>query len=250
MLRRIVFLAALFCCGLVRAETITVSAALSLKEALNDIVQQYSADTNDQVNLIFGNSVTLAGQIEKGASVDLYITAVNKPMDDGYADPATRTPVALNRLVLIVPANSKNPPHKFEDLADGRFARIAIADPKTVGMGEYAMQTFAALHLDATLAPRLVLGQNVRDVLIDVSLGQVDAGVVYVTDAALAPKTVTVAAIAPENSHDPIVYSAAVMKAGKADAAAKFLNYLQSDKVRAILTARGFGVPQSTTRPA
>ena len=64
------------------------------------------------------------------------------------------------------------------------------------------------------------------------------------------PKTVTVAAIAPENSHDPIVYSAAVMKAGKADAAAKFLNYLQSDKVRAILTARGFGVPQSTTRPA
>ncbi|MGA3067887.1 MAG: molybdate ABC transporter substrate-binding protein [Tepidisphaeraceae bacterium] len=253
MIRKLAFIGVLFWCAILRAETITVSAAISLKEALGDVAKQYAADTNDQVNLNFGASGLLASQIEQGAPVDLFVSAGAKQVDalvkDGLADPATRTAVATNELVLIVPAGAKNPPAKFEDLTDPRFAHIAIGDPKTVPAGQYAMQTLVSLNLEEPLATRLVEGANVRQVLIYVSLGEADAGVVYATDAAQAGKKVIVAAVAPETSHDPIVYPAVILKAGKTDAAARFLSYLQSDKARAILIAHGFGVPAAATRP-
>jgi molybdate transport system substrate-binding protein len=254
MLRRIAFLTVLFCCGLLHAETITVFAALSLKDVLNDVAKHYSTDTQDQVNFIFGNSVTLAELLAQGTSADLFVSAAAKPVDtlvtDGLADPVTRTTVATNRLVLVVPANSKNPPARFEDLADPRFARVAIGDPETVAMGKYAMQTFSYFHLDSALAPRLVQLRNTQEVLIYVSLGQAEAGVVYVTDAAQARGSITIAASAPDEAHDPIIYPAVILKAGKtAAAAARFLTYLQSDTARGILTTHGFGIPPATTRP-
>jgi molybdate transport system substrate-binding protein len=253
MLRKIAFAIVLLFASIVRAENITVSAAISLKEAISDVAKQFTADTGDQVSLNFGASGLLAAQIEQGAPVDLFVSAgapqVDKLIKDGLADPASRTAVVTNTLVLIVPHGSPNPPAKFEDLTDPRFTKIAIGDPKTVPAGQYAMQTLTFLHLEEPLAARLVMGVNVRQVLLYVSRGEVQAGVVYATDAAEAGSTVDVAATAPENSHDPIIYPAVILKAGKTEEAARFLKYLQSDKARSILTAHGFGVPAPTTQP-
>ena len=157
--------------------------------------------------------------------------------------------MATNSLVLIVPKGSANPPTKFEDLINGRFTHIAIGDPKTVPAGQYAMQTFKSLQIEGMLATRLVMGANVRQVLLYVLRGEVEAGVVYATDAAEAADTVTLAATAPETSHDPIVYPAVILKGGKTDAAGKFLKFLLSDKGRGILASHGFGVPTPTTQP-
>jgi molybdate transport system substrate-binding protein len=253
MIRKITFAAIVLLCSLARGETITVSAAISLKEAMADEAKQYAADTGDQVSFNLGASGLLAAQIEQGAPVDLFISAgksqIAAVIKDGLADPATQTAVATNDLVLIVPKGSTNPPSKFEDLTDGRFTKIAIGEPKTVPAGQYAMQTFTSLHIEGALATRLVMGINVRQVLLYVSRAEAQAGVVYATDAMQAADSVTVAAVAPADSHDPIVYPAVILKAGKTEAAARFLKFLQSDKGRAILTARGFGVPTPATQP-
>jgi molybdate transport system substrate-binding protein len=237
--------------ALVRAETISVSAAISLKEAMADEAKQYTADTGDKVSFHVGASGTLAAQIEQGAPVDLFISAGKSQVDaivkDGLADASTETPIATNTLVLIVPKDSTNPPAKFEDLTDPRFTKIGIGDPKTVPAGQYAMQTFTSLQIESALTPKLAMGMSVRQVLLYVSRGEVQAGVVYATDAMQAADTVTVVATAPASSHDPIVYPAIILKAGKTDAAGSFLKFLRSDKGKAILTAHGFGLP--TTQP-
>jgi len=249
MRKIVIFLTALFLTTASRAGTINVSAAISLKETLQEIAKQYESDTSEKVDLNFGASGTLAAQIKQGAPVDLFISAANKQVDDlvaaGLADGDSRKAVAGNSLVLIVPKDQKNPPTKFEDLTDGRFKHIAIGEPKVVPAGQYAMQTLQKMGLDKALADRLVMGENVRQVLVYVQHGDADAGIVYSTDAAAAGQDVQVVATAPESTHDPITYPAVIIKAGQHDAAKKFLDYIQGDKGRAILVAHGFAVPKN-----
>jgi molybdenum ABC transporter molybdate-binding protein len=226
------------------ATKVTVSAAISLKEVLNDIDKQYKADDGVDVDLSLGASGTLAAQIQQGAPVDLFISAANKQVDQlislKLADPATRTVVARNELVLIAPKGLANPPTSFDDLKDDRFAHIAVGEPKVVPAGQYAMQTLKYLHLDDVLASKLVMGENVRQVLLYVSREEAQAGLVYATDAAALPDSVQVCAVAPAESHDPIVYPAVIIKNGDAQAAQNYLNYLQTDKAKAIFLAHGF----------
>jgi molybdate transport system substrate-binding protein len=252
--KRLIAIVILFLPACGWADPINVSAASSLNEVLNDIAQNYRADTGDKIDLNFGASGTLAAQIQQGAPVDLFISAAAKPVDDliaaGQADRSTRREIAGNRLVLIVPRDSAKPPAKFEDLSDGRFHHIAIGEPKAVPAGQYAMQTFKALHIDKGISDRLVMGENVRQVLIYVTRGEADAGVVYSTDAKAAGDAVKVVATAAESTHDPIVYPAIVVRNGKQAAAEKFLEYLRGEKARASFVERGFSIPGSAPSPA
>jgi molybdate transport system substrate-binding protein len=233
--------------GLVKAETISVSAAVSLREVLTEIAGKYQSSTGDIIDLNFGASGALAAQIKQGAPVDLFISAGGKPVDDlvagGVADRNSRQSIAGNRLVLIVTKDCKNPPAKFEDLAAERFKHIAIGEPKVVPAGEYAMQTLKALNLDIALRDRLVMGENVRQVLVYVMHGEADAGIVYATDAMAGGDAVKVVATAEASTHDPIEYPAVLLQTSHRAAAENFLKYLASEPARKSLAAHGFELP-------
>jgi molybdate transport system substrate-binding protein len=235
------------------AGTITVSAAISLKDALTGIAREYESQTGDHVEFNFKSSGDLAAQIQNGAPVDLFISAANKQVDDlntaGMVDIASRKVIVGNQLVLIVPADAKNGPKSFDDLKDSSVTKIAIGEPKTVPAGAYAMQTLMALKLADALKPRLIYGINVRQVLDYVERGEVAAGLVYATDAKEAGDKVKIVAAAAENTHEPIIYPAVIVKASKQkDTAGKFLEFLGTDKVQAEFIAQGFS-PASAAVP-
>jgi molybdate transport system substrate-binding protein len=232
-------------------ETITVSAAISLKEVLESAGRAYEKQSADSVKLNFGASGQLAAQIRNGAPVDLFISAAEAQVDQlikaNLADAATRQVLAHNRLVLIVPTGAQHPPGAFTDLAAPSVRRLAIGQPRTVPAGAYAEQVLARLGLDGALKGRLVYGANVRQVLAYVERGEVDAGIVYRTDAAEAGPRVRVMAEAQESWHTPIVYPAVVVKAsGHRAAAGRFEAYLQTAVAQKIFEAVGFTAPHGT----
>ncbi len=239
------------------AETITVSAAVSLKESLTKVGAAYEKATGDHVSFNFGASGKLAGQIEQGAPVDAFVSAGDPQVDGlvkaGRVDKATRRVVVGNELVLVVPADAPaDAPKAFADLSTGS-GKIAVGDPKSVPAGQYAEQVFKALKLTDAVKPRLVYGTDVRQVLTYVERGEVAAGVVYATDAKAAGNKVKVVATADPATHDEIEYPAVTVKdAAHAAAAARFVDYLATPAAREAFTAAGFTVPEAkpATRPA
>ncbi len=256
MIRKLAFLAAILFSALsCLADQVGVSAAISLKETLTAIANLYEADTHNTADLNFGASGTMAVQIQQGAPIDLFISAGNKEVNDliaaGLVEPASRRVVAGNQLVLIVPADFPNPPAKFDDLLADRFRHVAIGEPKVVPAGQYAKQTLQSLGLYEKLMPKLIMGENVRQVLSYVMRGEADAGLVYSTDARQADGSVHVALTAPESAHQPIVYPAVIVKAGNHALAEEFLDYLSTDQARRVFLDHGFTVPtpRAATRP-
>jgi molybdate transport system substrate-binding protein len=235
-----------------RGDAITVSAANSLKDALPEIAKQYEADTGREVDFNFGTSGELEVEIQQGMPTDLFISAGVKQVDvltaEKLVDGDSRAIVATNKMVLIVAKNQANPPAKFEELSDARFGHIAIGEPKMVACGFYAMEVLKSFHLDRAISDRLMVGADNQQVISWVSGGEADAGFVFATDAAGARDAVKVAAVAPEESHSPIVYPAVVIKGGHTADAEAFLQYLLGPKAQAALTARGFGAG-ATTQP-
>jgi molybdate transport system substrate-binding protein len=235
-----------------RAEDITVSAAISLKDSLEAVRQQHETKTGDHLKFTFASSGQLAAQIKNGAPVDLFISAARKQVDDlnaaGKTDKATATVVATNELVLIVPTDSQSAPKSFDELAGDKVKRIGVGEPRTVPAGDYAQQVLQHLKLTEKVKGRLVYGLNVRQVLQYVERGEVEAGIVYTSDAKESGEKVKVVATADRSWHKPIEYWAVVVTGSKHAAGAKtFLEYLQSEPAQAILKANGF-VP--TTQPA
>lgn len=238
----------LLLCSTAKAEDITVSAAISLKDALTDIQKPYETASADRLQFIFGASGQLLAQIKNGAPVAVFISAADKQVDDllkaGLADRASRRVIAGNSLVLIVPAEAKSPVSGFKDLANPSVQRIAIGEPKTVPAGAYAMQVLEHLRLTGPLGDRLVYGSNVRQVLDYVERGEVSAGLVYSTDAREAGTKVRVVATADPASHEPIEYPAVIVStSNKREAAKRFLDYLRTDKARTVLRSCGFASP-------
>src|SRR5262245_57624800 len=137
---------------LAMADTIRVSAAISLKDALEVVARSYEAETGERVTFNFGSSGQLAAQIASGADVDVFISAAQKQIDDlnkqGLLNSDTRKVVAGNVLVLVVPADAKDPPSGFEALADTSVKRVAVGEPKSVPAGQYAMQVLKHFTLD------------------------------------------------------------------------------------------------------
>ena len=234
----------------VRAGSIKVAAAISLRETLTDIAANYERDTHEHVELVWGSSGQLLAQIKGGAPIDLFISAADPQVDElirlNLADQSSRRTVAGNEMVLIVPANSASTLKSFDALTENSVQKIAIGEPRTVPAGEYAMQVLKFYKLGDKVKDKLVYGTNVRQVLEYVERGEVSAGIVYATDAKEAGDKVDVVATASRDSHGSIQYPAVIIRSGKSpDLARKFMEHLSSEAARAALTQHGFTLPDA-----
>jgi molybdate transport system substrate-binding protein len=233
-----------------QSESITVSAAISLKDALDELgpifqVQQHrkNGGNGTAVTYNYGGSGTLARQIEQGAPVDVFFSAAEKQMDElaaqGLLDADTRHDLVGNALVLIAPAEATTL-HSFQELTGSAVKTLALGETSTVPAGMYAQQTLEHLGLFAAVQKKVVYAKDVRAVLTYVETGNADAGMVYQTDANTSKKVRRVA-IAPADSHDPILYPAAVLRDSKNKPAARaFLEFLQGADARAVFQKYGF----------
>lgn len=226
---------------------LTISAAASLKDAFVEIASLYEKKTGQDVVFNFGASGALQKQIETGAAVDIFASAGSKQMDDLAAkqlvDNETRRDFAGNELVLIVPQDSKITLSDFAQLNEGEVKQIAVGNPKTVPAGQYSQQVFLFLKLDDVLQQKLVLAEDVRQVLDYVERGEVDAGIVYKTDAMIAGGKVRMVAEAPPTSHDPILYPIAIINdSNQKNEAQKFIEILCGPDGQSILSKYGFSV--------
>jgi molybdate transport system substrate-binding protein len=224
---------------------IVVGAAISLKESFNELGGVYERRTGTKVTFTFAASGELEKQIEAGAPVDVFAGAAEKEMDELQAknliDRATRFDFARNSLVLVVPADSKLQLQTFSDLEKPSVARIAIGNPKTVPAGQYAQQLLRNTQIWPKIDSRLILGENVRQVLDYVARGEVDAGIVYATDVQVAQGKVLVAARAAEGDYGPILYPLAVIQdSASANAAKGFVDLVLSPEGIQILKKHGF----------
>lgn len=225
--------------------TLTISVAASLQDSIAEVEAAYKRDHRVEFRNNFGASGTLAREIEEGAPVDAFISAGTKPMDqlqsEGLLVNASRADLLRNSLVLIAPAGSGL--KGFEGLTTKQVRTLALGDPASVPAGQYGRQSLESLHLYAGVESKIVLGKDVRQVLTYVETGDADAGLVYATDAAISHR-VKVIAVAPEDSHDPIVYPMAEVKrtSNESDqrATRDFLAFLRSPAAKAIFERHGF----------
>lgn len=231
----------------IQAGSITVSAAISLKDAFTEIGEMYKAKTGNRttVQFNFGASGVLQQQIENGAPVDVFASAGEKQMDalavKQLIDLDSRIDFARNTLVLIVPEHSGVSVASFADLTSPSVKKIAVGNAKTVPAGQYAAEALGRMGLTEKLADRLVLAENVRQVLDYVVRGEVDAGIVYSTDAKQGGSQVKVVATAEENTHAPILYPIAAIEASSHSKAAKeFIDLVRSVEGQKVLAKYGF----------
>lgn len=229
------------------AADLIVSAAASLTNAFKEAGSAFE-QTHPGTRLVFNFAATgpLLQQIAQGAPADVFASADQVSMDKAQekrliAD-GTRADFAANTLVVIVPAGAAALPTRVADLAGDTYRRISIGNPATVPVGRYAAESIAAGGLAAALAPRLIHADSVRQVLAYVARGEVDAGFVYLTDAAIAGDKVKVAFAAPTRTpiRYPIARVAASANAALADA---FIAYVRSAAGQRILARYGFAKP-------
>jgi molybdate transport system substrate-binding protein len=228
-------------------EPVTVFAAASLKNALEDAAKPFTASTGIQVRFSFAASSALARQIESGAPADLFASADLEWMDHlqqrNLIRTNTRVDLLGNRLVVIAPADSPLRELTFTPEAIKQAAgngRIATGEVTSVPAGRYAKAALERLGLWSEVQPRLAQSENVRAALLFVSRGEAPLGIVYETDAKADPKVRIVAAF-PADSHPAIVYPFAVaVGARQAEAAGRLLTYLQSPQARSAFEAQGF----------
>ncbi|MDE2161629.1 MAG: molybdate ABC transporter substrate-binding protein [Alphaproteobacteria bacterium] len=228
-----------------QAADVTVFAAASLTNALQQVAAAYKHDTGRDVVLSFAASSTLARQIESSSGADVFISADTNWMDylqtRGLIAPGTRVDLLGNKLVLIAPTSSKATlviaPHfaLAEALGSGK---LALADPASVPAGIYAKAALTKLGVWDGVAAKVVPAENVRVALAYVARGEAPFGIVYATDARIEPQVRIVAAF-PDGSYPKIVYPAALTK-DAGPAARDFLKYLSSAPARAIFRHYGF----------
>jgi len=223
---------------------LTVSAAVSLKDAFDEIAKLDEKRTGTKIQFNYGASGALQKQIESGAPVDIFASAGVKQMDalaaKGLIVPATRMDFARNELVLVVPAQGKIIA-SFSDLTNPAVKKVAIGNPQTVPAGQYAQQTLNRLELLPEVQSKLIFAEDVRQVLDYVVRDEVDAGIIYSSDASGAGDKVRMVAQAPEDSHYPIRYPiAAVKESRQQDAAQKFIDLVLSPEGQSILIKHGF----------
>lgn len=227
---------------------ITISAAISLKNAFEDIGGIFQErNPGGRVLFNFGASGDLARQIEAGAPVDIFASAAQKDMDDidqkDVIIKGTRKDFARNSLVLIIPTKSATHLTSFNDLGKGEIQKIAIGNPKTVPAGRYAEEVLRYFNLWDVIKDRLIFAENVRQVLDYVARGEVDAGMVYSTDAKVRAKELKIVAQAPDQSHRPVVYPIAMVKGSKKEVLAReFIAVVTSREGEKILERYGFRV--------
>jgi molybdate transport system substrate-binding protein len=220
-----------------------VLAAASLSDAINEAKPLYEA-SHPGVKLltVFGSSGSLQKQLEQGAPADLFISAATKQMkalaEKQLIDLSTN--LLANELVVIVPKNSSVPIQQLQDLQQESVKKLAIGQPETVPAGTYAEQALTHLGIWDEVQQKAVFAKDVRQVLTYVETGNVDAGIVYKTDA-LSSDQVRIVATASPDSHEPIVYPVAVVKATEhKNETVELYHWLQSEEAAEIFKKYGF----------
>ena len=226
-------------------ESVTVYAAASLTNAVNELDVIYEQKNKVQIQTSYAGSSTLAKQIEAGAPADIFISADVQWMDylqnKQLVDSIARVNLLGNRLVLITP---KDRPVKIKmdknfDINQVMQGKLCTGDTKSVPVGKYAKQSLSSLGWWEKVEPRLVETEDVRAALNFVARGECQFGIVYETDAAMS-KDVVVAGIFPETSHPPIIYPVGLLQKNKD--AVKFYQFLQSNQAKTVFKKYGFSV--------
>ncbi|NLB88647.1 MAG: molybdate ABC transporter substrate-binding protein [Syntrophomonadaceae bacterium] len=228
-----------------KADTInlTIAAAASLVDALNEIKAIYNEEKpNIALTFNFAGSGTLQKQIEQGAPVDIFISAGQAQMDPlvekGLVIDESLVNLLGNELVLIAKEDSLIT--SFEDLTTDKVQKISIGTPETVPAGKYAKETLISMNIWDKIESKIVMANDVRQVLTFVETENVDAGLVYSSDATQG-RGIKVVAAAPADSCEPIVYPMAIIADSKhADEAADFQEFLLSDKAMEVFVKYGF----------
>lgn len=230
---------------------LTVFAAASLKEAMDEAATAYRRKTGVPVRVSYAASSALARQIAQGAPADVFVSADLEWMDwlqqRGLVDRATRRDLLGNTLVLVAPKTSRVKPVRLRPGADlrpllGEDGRIALALTGSVPAGRYARAALHSLGMWTALQPRTAEVENVRAALLLVARGETPLGVVYGSDAEAEPR-VRVLAIFPPDTHPRVVYPVARIRTGTHPQAAAFVRWLQTDAAKAIFRRRGFVAP-------
>lgn len=237
----------LLCCSLSLADELTVSAASSLGHAFKAAVQAYEARyPGSKVGLNTAASGTLLQQMAKGAPVDVFAPADQQTMDQAQAQglvlATSRRDFARNTLLLVQPAGSKLVLRSLQDLQQPAVMRVAIGNPASVPAGRYARDALEAARLWPLVSAKAVNTLNVRQALDYVARGEVEAGFVYATDAALLPHKVKVAFSVPlpQGIRYPLAVTTA---AANPVAARRFVAFILSPAGQAILARHGFLTP-------
>jgi len=230
--------------GPVASDELIISAAASLKDAFNEIARLHEQRTGTKVRFNFGASGALQKQIEAGAPADIFASAGTKQMDElasrNLIVQSSRRDFAENVLVLIEPLNGL-PISSFADLGKPEVKKIAVGNPKTVPAGQYTEQTLTRLKLLPEIRPKLIYAEDVRQVLDYVTRGEVDAGIVYSSDALMGGSQIKKVASAADDAHDPILYPIAVVSDSKrVEAAQKFIDLIFSQEGQSVLAKYGF----------
>src|SRR6266404_3307005 len=237
-----------------RAQDVTLSVAVSLKEVTEELGRGFmAAHPGVTLRYNFGASGDLQKQIEAGAPVDVFLSAAQRQMDElekqSLIVAASRRAFARNALVVVKPADSRVDITKPADLLEARVGRIVIGSPRSVPAGQYAEESLRALALWDRLQPKLVFAENVRQALDYVARGEVDAGFVYATDAAIRPGRVREAFRPAEDTYRPVTYPAAVVRDSKHRAlAGAFVEQLVGADGQALLRRLGFQPPAPGAR--
>jgi molybdate transport system substrate-binding protein len=228
------------------ADEILVSAAASLTDVLNEIGKGYQSKSKNTVKFNYGPSSGLARQIDEGAPADIFFSADLPQMDNldkkGRLEPGTRKNLLSNQLVIIVPADSKLAISSPRDLLKADVKRIALAEPSSVPVGVYTSKYLTDEGLSDQFKPKIVPVQDVRATLASVESGNVEAGFVYKTDAAVSKKVKIVYEV-PIDKGPRITYPVAIVKDSKRkDAARDFMSYVQSPAAKDAFKKYGFVV--------
>jgi len=228
---------------------VTVFAAASLTNVLEDAGKAYTAQTQIPVRFSFAASSALARQIESGAPADVFVSADQEWMNylatRNLIQPATRRDIVSNSLVLVAPADSKVQLKIAPDFALatslGANGRLATGDPASVPVGKYARAALTKLGVWNTVEKRIIPADNVRTALNFIARGEAPLGIVYATDARAEPK-VRVVDVFPAESHERITYPAAAIAAAVPEAQ-DFVKFLGSDAAWAVFAKAGFSRP-------
>jgi molybdate transport system substrate-binding protein len=223
---------------------VTVLAAASTTNALDEIKAKFAGQSDAEVRISYAASSALAQQIARGAEADLFLSADAKWADhvESNAAVAKRRDLLGNRLVIVVPADSKLDLKEPDDLRSAEVQHLALADPEAVPAGRYAKRALTELHLWDGLKGKVAAAEDVRHALTYVETGAAEAGIVYATDAAVSKKVKVVFSI-PADLTGPVCYPLLLLRPPADNpAAAAFYDYLGSPEAKRVFEKYGFTV--------
>ncbi len=224
---------------------LTVSAAASLTELMGEVKPMFEEAYGSTLTVNLASSGTLQKQIEEGAPVDIFISASSAKMDTlaekGLILESSRIDLLKNQLVLIVSKDSEGMVSSLEDLQK-YDVKVSIGEPRSVPAGRYAKESLEYYNVWEGIEDKVIFAKNVKQVVSYVESGEVDAGIVYKSDAALLKNSITIQQLDPE-SHKPIVYPVAVIKSSENTELAKlFIAFSKRGDVKKVVEKYKFEI--------